>query len=165
MGSFTIAFITPSRTGFLSKSQKKLEQAVSLRKKLNPWMRVPIRSHGRGPLHRGSASHKPDGVQAARGRLFYSEAEKSECGTVPMHRTGTAAANAEGSLSTRMESSSSPISSHPADSKQATGRYQPLNEQATGQREVTWKRFFCPEHRVFLHYLVISYCCSIQQQF
>jgi hypothetical protein len=75
-------------------------------------MRAPIRSHGRDPLHRGSASHKPDGVQAARGRLSYSEAEKSECGTVPMHRTGTAAANAEGSPSTRMESSSSPISSH-----------------------------------------------------
>lgn len=115
-------------------------------------MRAPIRSHGRDPLHRGSASHKTDGVQAARGRLSYSEAEKSECGTIPMHRTGTAAANAEGSPSTRMESSSSPISSHPAGPK--TGdravSYQPLNAQATGQREVTWKRaFFCLEYRLF----------------
>jgi hypothetical protein len=83
-------------------------------------MRAPIRSHGRDPLHRGSASHKTDGVQAARGRLFFSEAEKSERGTVPMHRTGTAAVNAEGHPSTRMESSSSPIFSTTRSQEQAT---------------------------------------------
>jgi hypothetical protein len=48
-------------------------------------------------------------VQAARGRLFFSEAEKSESGTVPMHKTGIAVVNAKGHPSTRMESSSSPI--------------------------------------------------------
>lgn len=115
------AFVYP-RTGFLSKPQKKPEQAVSLRKKQIHGC-VPIRSHGRDPLHRGSASHKIDGVQAARGRLFFSEAEKSERGTVPMHRTGTAAAvNAcrRTPQYTDGEQQFSDFQHHPAGRKQAT---------------------------------------------
>lgn len=134
---------------------------------------MPIRSHGRDPLHRGSASHKIDGVQAARGRLFFSEAEKSERGTVPMHRTGTAAAGNACRRTPQYTDGEQQFSDfqhhhHPAGRKQATACKPPEkpNQSYRAGLEVTWKRvFFCPEFGYFRHSSTTLISCVVCQQF